>query len=285
MQVNESIGGSQRVARRQFECARDQRRLAPLFRPKGPFVRLARAEGPGPQGHTPQAPTGRPFHSRYERRTEWPGLQPSIPVRAKSPGALPLAGRTHGPLGRKRAISNSGPSRWPTTNPGQYLPTIPLFRPKGPPIHPARAAGPGLRALSYPSPNGATVPFAVRTTNRMAGPSALESGAGRVTRGVAPGWTNGWPFGPEEASTSWPLWAYRCASGQKVNSRCKNLLWPSHPGSVQSDSTGATPAIAGRGACGETCPHDSLLCRGTPVGSKESQPLPSRRIRHQKEAQ
>ena len=145
-----------------------------------------------------------------------------------------------------------------------------------------RPWSPGAHAAS---PNGATVPFAVRTTNRMAGPSALDFGAGRVTRGVAPGWTNGWPFGPEEASTSWPLWAYRCASGQKVNSRCKNLLWPSHPGSVQSDSTGATPAIAGRGACGETCPHDSLLCRGTPVGSKESQPLPSRRIRHQKEAQ
>ena len=26
-----------------------------------------------------------------------------------------------------------------------------------------------------------------------------------------------------------------------MNSRCKNLLWRSHPGRVQSDSTGATP--------------------------------------------
>ncbi len=48
------------------------------------------------------------------------------------------------------------------------------------------------------SPNGATVPFVVRSTNGMAGPSALDSGAGRVTRGVAPGWVNEWPVGPKE---------------------------------------------------------------------------------------
>ena len=58
-----------------------------------------------------------------------------------------------------------------------------------------RPWSPGAHAAS---PNGATVPFAVRTTNGMAGPSALDSGTGQITRGVAPGWANAWPVGPEE---------------------------------------------------------------------------------------
>ena len=58
-----------------------------------------------------------------------------------------------------------------------------------------RPWSPGAHAAS---PNGATVPFAVRTTNGMAGPSALDSGTGQITRGVAPGWANAWPVGPKE---------------------------------------------------------------------------------------
>ena len=73
-----------------------------------------------------------------------------------------------------------------------------VWRPKGPPVLPARPSGPGRTDHDICRPNGPTIPLAAPRGSWNGWPVGPDGVVVEATRACDPGWENGWPFGPDD---------------------------------------------------------------------------------------